>query len=99
MTPPLSLPKPSYRKATRSAKLAFGKSPVKPRADQLNARKEAVQARAQSTVEAILGATAQVLEGIGFDAATTNRIAERAGVSIGSLYQYFPNKEAIAGKI
>jgi len=46
-------------------------------------------------VEAILEAAAQVFERDGFAAGTTNRIAERAGVSIGSLYQYFPNKDAI----
>jgi AcrR family transcriptional regulator len=46
-------------------------------------------------VEAILQAAAQVFERHGYAAGTTNRIAQRAGVSIGSLYQYFPNKDAI----
>jgi AcrR family transcriptional regulator len=46
-------------------------------------------------VEALLQAAAQVFECHGYAAGTTNRIAERAGVSIGSLYQYFPNKDAI----
>jgi AcrR family transcriptional regulator len=58
-------------------------------------RKAARQERAQLTVEAILEAASQVFESRGYAAATTNRIAERAGVSIGSLYQYFPNKDAI----
>jgi AcrR family transcriptional regulator len=58
-------------------------------------RKAAKQARAQVTVDAIVEAAAQVFESLGYAAATTNRIAERAGVSIGSLYQYFPNKDAI----
>lgn len=58
-------------------------------------RKTAKQARAQVTVEAILEAGAQVFERLGYATATTNRIAERAGVSIGSLYQYFPSKDAI----
>jgi AcrR family transcriptional regulator len=46
-------------------------------------------------VEAILQAAAHVFERYGYAAGTTNRIAVRAGVSIGSLYQYFPNKDAI----
>jgi AcrR family transcriptional regulator len=46
-------------------------------------------------VEAILEAAAQVFERHGYAQGTTNRIAERAGISIGSLYQYFPNKDAI----
>jgi AcrR family transcriptional regulator len=46
-------------------------------------------------VQAILEAAAQVFERHGYAAGTTNRIAERAGVSIGTLYQYFPNKDAI----
>jgi AcrR family transcriptional regulator len=47
-------------------------------------------------VEAVITAAAQVFEEHGFAAGTTNRIAERAGVSIGTLYQYFPGKEALA---
>jgi AcrR family transcriptional regulator len=46
-------------------------------------------------VQAVLQAAAQVFERHGYAAGTTNRIAERAGVSIGTLYQYFPNKDAI----
>jgi AcrR family transcriptional regulator len=53
------------------------------------------QARSRETVDAILQAAAQVFERHGYAAGTTNRIAERAGVSIGSLYQYFPGKDAI----
>jgi AcrR family transcriptional regulator len=62
---------------------------------RLNARRKPRQERARDTVEAILEAAAQVFERHGYAAGTTNRIAERAGVSIGSLYQYFPNKDAI----
>ena len=58
-------------------------------------RKSPKQARSKATVEAILEATARVLVDDGFDRATTNRIAEVAGVSVGSLYQYFPNKRAL----
>ena len=64
-------------------------------AQRLKPLKEPKQARSRETFEAILGAAAQVFERKGYVGATTNRIAERAGVSIGSLYQYFPNKDAI----
>lgn len=53
------------------------------------------QARAEHTIRVIFEATAQVLDEHGETALTTNRIAQRAGVSIGSLYQYFDSKEAI----
>jgi AcrR family transcriptional regulator len=53
-------------------------------------RRQPVQARGQRTLAAILQATAQILVKEGEAALTTNRIAERAGVSIGTLYQYFP---------
>jgi AcrR family transcriptional regulator len=53
------------------------------------------QARAQETVEAILAATKKVLVKDGYEAASTNRVAEVAGVSIGSLYQYFPSKASL----
>ncbi|MBD2232998.1 TetR/AcrR family transcriptional regulator [Phormidium tenue] len=66
--------------------------PPKPAA---NPRKHPKQERSQATVEAILTATAHILTENGYDQLTTNRVAERAGVSIGSLYQYFPNKEAL----
>lgn len=62
---------------------------------RLAPRKLPQQARSEATVEAILQAAAQVFERHGYAAGTTNRIAERAGVSIGSLYQYFPSKDAI----
>jgi AcrR family transcriptional regulator len=58
-------------------------------------RKRPVQRRSRETVEAILDAAAQVFERRGYAAGTTNRIAERAGVSVGSVYEYFPNKDAI----
>jgi Na+/melibiose symporter-like transporter/AcrR family transcriptional regulator len=58
-------------------------------------RKQPQQARAQQTVHVILEATVQILDREGFEAATTTRIAEVAGVSIGSLYQYFSHRDAI----
>jgi AcrR family transcriptional regulator len=59
------------------------------------ARKQPRQARSLATVNAVLEATIQVLEREGGDAATTTRIAEVAGVSIGTLYQYFSHRDAI----
>ena len=58
-------------------------------------RKVASQQRSRATVDALVEATARILVREGFDKASTNRIAEVAGVSVGSLYQYFPSKEAL----
>lgn len=66
------------------------------RKQRLNPRKQPVQNRSKATVDMVLVAAAQVFEAHGYASGTTNRIAERAGVSIGTLYQYFPSKEAIA---
>lgn len=63
--------------------------------NQLKPRKMPLQERSRRTVEVILDAAAQVFSEKGFSGGTTNHIAERAGVSIGSLYQYFPNKDSI----
>jgi len=62
-------------------------------------RKSASQNRSKVTVEALLDATARVLTREGYDRASTNRIAATAGVSVGSLYQYFPNKEALVAAL
>jgi len=58
-------------------------------------RKQPRQARSQATVDALIEAVAQVLIEHGYEGATTARVAERAGVSVGSLYQYYPNKESL----
>ena len=60
-----------------------------------SARKRPQQPRAKETVRAILEATTQILDRESLEAATTTRIAEVAGVSIGSLYQYFSHRDAI----
>lgn len=60
-----------------------------------HSRKLPAQARSKLTVAAILEATAHILLERGYSKLSTNAVAERAGVSIGSLYQYFPNKESL----
>jgi AcrR family transcriptional regulator len=62
-------------------------------------RKAASQARSRATVDALVEATARILVKEGFDKASTNRIAEVAGVGVGSLYQYFPSKEALVAAV
>lgn len=64
-----------------------------------NPRKLASQERSRLTVNAVLEATARVLVKEGYDRASTNKIAAVAGVSIGSLYQYFPSKEALVAAV
>ncbi|MBO6903303.1 MAG: TetR/AcrR family transcriptional regulator [Rhizobiaceae bacterium] len=64
-------------------------------AKPLNPRKTPLQGRSRATCDAILEAAARILESEGRQAFTTNHVAELAGVSVGSLYQYFPGKEAI----
>jgi AcrR family transcriptional regulator len=61
----------------------------------LEPRKSPVQARSAASVDAILEATIQVLLSVGKERLTTTRVALRAGVSVGTLYQYFPNKSAL----
>ena len=67
----------------------------RPRKNRLKARKVPVQARSQETVSVILDASARILESDGLRGFNTNAVAVKAGVSIGSLYQYFPNKDSI----
>ncbi|MBW7965983.1 TetR/AcrR family transcriptional regulator [Bradyrhizobium sp. BR 10261] len=68
------------------------KPPTKP-------RKSASQQRSRATVDALVEATARILVKDGFEKTSTNRIAEIAGVSVGSLYQYFPSKEALVAAV
>ena len=62
-------------------------------------RKQPRQARSQALVEAILDAATRIMVRDGREAANTNAIAREAGVSIGSLYQYFPNREAVLASL
>ena len=63
--------------------------------DQLKPRKAPRQARAEATLCAIFEATIQVLLAGGERHLTTTRVAERAGVSVGTMYQYYPHKQAL----
>jgi AcrR family transcriptional regulator len=67
----------------------------KPSPPALNPRRQPRQQRSADTIAVILEAATQILQTRGLEAFNTNAIAERAGVSIGSLYQYFPGKESI----
>ncbi len=83
----------------------MGTAAPRPRAKATSAarrprlRRTPNQSRAQETVEAILGAARRILVKQGLAALTTNKVAELAGVSIGSLYQYFPNKDALLAEL
>ena len=66
---------------------------------RLSPRKTPRQERSRATVDALLEATTDILLREGYAKLTTNRIAERAGVNIASLYQYFPGKEAIVAEL
>lgn len=85
---------PAKRKTTRIAKTA---DPARG-SDRLP-RKTPVQERGKLTFDAILDAAAQLLIERGYTRMTTNAVAERSGVSIGSLYQYFPNKQALVASL
>src|SRR6185437_1910622 len=70
-----------------------------PRKLRTTPRKLASQERSRQTVNSILEATTRVLIKDGYDRASTNKIAAVAGVSVGSLYQYFPSKEALVAAV
>jgi AcrR family transcriptional regulator len=66
---------------------------------RINPRKLPGQARSRAMVETILDATARVLTKRGFSETTTNAVADQAGISIGSVYQYFPSREALVAAV
>jgi AcrR family transcriptional regulator len=70
-----------------------------PRAARTVQRRKPSQKRAEDTVVVLLDATERVVSKVGFHAATTNHIAKVAGVSIGTLYHYFPTKEALVAAV
>jgi AcrR family transcriptional regulator/quercetin dioxygenase-like cupin family protein len=69
--------------------------PPRKAADRLRPRRRPGQARSRATLDAILTAAARIFADRGYAAGTTNHIADEAGVSVGSLYEYFPNKDAV----
>lgn len=69
------------------------------RPDPLSPRKKPQQRRSRVTIDAIFEAAIQVLLAEGLDKITTIQIADRAGVSVGSVYQYFPNKRALLAAV
>jgi len=66
---------------------------------EITPRKRPTQARAQATFDALVEACARLLPELGYERLTTNAIAERAGTGIGSLYEYFPGKDAIIAQV
>jgi AcrR family transcriptional regulator len=70
-----------------------------PRRTKLAPRKTPTQERSRATVDALVQATADLLVRDGYEKLTTNRVAERAGVNIASLYQFFPGKEALVAEV
>lgn len=84
---------------TATGGYSHSETPIRQKQKLLKPRKNASQARSRQTVEVILEAAAHLLDHGGYARLNTNAIAVRAGVSIGSLYQYFPNKEAICAEL
>jgi AcrR family transcriptional regulator len=72
---------------------------VSRRRSTIDPRKIPAQARSRATVDAIIQAATYILTEAGWEGLTTNAIAERAGVNIASLYQFFPNKEAVIAEL
>jgi len=70
-----------------------------PRSAALRPRKRPMQARSRATVDALIDAAARILVDGGYGEFSTNRVAACAGVSVGSLYQYFPNKESLLAEL
>lgn len=89
-----SKPRPAKAVTIERAPQTSRANKRQPRA-HLRLRKSPTQPRSSETVAAIVEAAAQVLESEGFEGFNTNAVAARAGVSIGSLYQYFPGKDAL----
>ena len=85
--------RPPMRKIVRTRPAGRGKR--RAHATELGLRRTPMQARGHATFERILDATAEVLEKVGTDALTTNLIARTARVNVATLYQYFPNKQAV----
>ena len=88
--------KQARRKTNRGARgRASARIPKRTKATELDLRRTPMQARGQATFERILDATAELLDKVGTEALTTNLISRTAEVNVATLYQYFPNKQAV----
>jgi AcrR family transcriptional regulator len=90
---PAKRPRRQIRTTSRTRLATRGKRGAK--ATELDLRRTPRQARGQATFERILDATVEVLDRVGTEALTTNLIARTANVNVATLYQYFPNKQAV----
>src|SRR5262249_27895123 len=97
-TAPVILRRSQYERSLIIVYSHFNGRHMSPRL-RTNLRKSASQPRSRATVDALLEAAAPILIKPSYDRASTNRIAHVAGVSIGSLYQYFPSKEALVAAL
>jgi AcrR family transcriptional regulator len=84
------------RRQPKSVRVRAGtRAPRRAKATQLDLRRTPMQARGQATFERILDATAELLDKVGTESLTTNLISRTADVNVATLYQYFPNKQAV----
>ena len=74
-------------------------NPTEDESDATDPRTKPVQARARATIQRVQRAAVDVLNEVGYGRLTTERVAEKAGVSVGTLYRYFPNKEALVDSL
>lgn len=81
--------------AAKTGGRAVAKRASRKRVTDLDLRRAPLQPRGQATFEHILDATAKLLDRLGLEGVNTNTIASAAGVNIATLYQYFPNKQAV----
>jgi AcrR family transcriptional regulator len=88
--------KQARRQMNRGVRIrSVARVPRRAKAAQLDLRRKPMQARGQATFERILDATAELLDKVGTEALTTNLISRTADVNVATLYQYFPNKQAV----
>ncbi|HET7204048.1 MAG TPA: TetR/AcrR family transcriptional regulator [Steroidobacteraceae bacterium] len=88
--------KQARRQVNRGARArTSSRIPRRTKATELDLRRTPMQARGQATFERILDATAELLDKVGTESLTTNLISRTADVNVATLYQYFPNKQAV----